>query len=201
MTRALEDDHGDVADLPAEGTRDRAEVLRRSGGDVDLARGDRPDAQLLHVRVGGVGQPALFRGGEHGDRPGLAVGDEVGALERVDRDVDRRHVRPAAVPPSDLLADVEHRGFVALALADDDATGEVDLVHRPAHGLGGQLVRAVPIAATHRPCRGDGRLLGDPDHLEREELFHRLLCRQAGVPISASHQCRKWRRPVKTIAM
>ena len=65
--------------------------------DVDLAGDDRPDAQLLEVRVRGVGQAAGLRGREDRDRPGLAVGDEVGALERVDRDVDLGD-DPRAVP-------------------------------------------------------------------------------------------------------
>ena len=80
--------------------------------------------------------------------PGLAVGDEVRALQRVDRDVDSRDVVASAPRPPDLLADVEHRSLVALALADDDRAGEVDLVHRPAHRLGRGRVGA-------RPCRRD----------------------------------------------
>ena len=66
------------------------------GPDVDLAGGDRPDAQLLHVRVRGVGQATGLRCGEDRDSSGLAVGDEVGALQRVDRDVDARDVVASA---------------------------------------------------------------------------------------------------------
>ncbi len=110
---------------------------------------DRPHAQLLHVRVGGVGQAALLGRGEDGDRARLAVGDEVRPLERVDRDVDRQHVAPSALAPADLLADVEHRRLVALPLADDDPAGELDLVHRPAHCLDGGPVGAVLLAAAH----------------------------------------------------
>ena len=95
-----------------------------------------PDAQLLHVGVGRVGQAARLGGGEDGDRPGLAVGDEVGALERIDRDVDPRDIVAIGAGPADPLADVQHRRLVAFALADDDPAGEVDLVHRPAHRLG-----------------------------------------------------------------
>ena len=136
VARPLEDDDRDVADPPAERLGDPAEVLGRRLADVDLAGRDRPDAQLLEVRVGGVGQAAGLRRREDGDRAGLAVGDEVRALERVDRDVDRRARRRAGRRPPDALADVEHRRLVALALADDDPAGELDLVHRPAHRLG-----------------------------------------------------------------
>ncbi len=75
--------------------------------------------------------------------PGLAVGDEVGALQRVHRDVDPRDVVAVRAGPPDPLADVQHRRLVALALADDDPAGEVDLVHRPAHRLGRGGVRGV----------------------------------------------------------
>jgi hypothetical protein len=131
------------------------------------------------------------------------VGDEVRALEGIDGDVDPRHlgVREVAADP---LADVEHRGFVALALADDDPAAELDLVHGPAHRLGGRGVRRVALAATHEPRRVDGRRLGDPDHLEGEQLLHRVSLSLLGHGARgrrATGQCRKWRRPVKTIAM
>ena len=180
-----------------------AERRRRSGrgsrsgelADVDLAGGARPDAQLLEVRVRSVEQAAVLGRREDRDRAGLAVGDEVRALERVDRDVDppdsagRRSTCPA-----DLLADVEHRRLVALALADDDPAGELDLVHRPAHRLDGGVVGLVLLAAAHEPRRSDRRRLGDADHLEREQLFHQAP--RARRLSGGSGAC-----PVNTIAM
>ena len=147
----------------------RREVLGRALADVDLAGHDRPDAELLEVGVGGVGQAALLGRGEDGDRVRLAVGDEVRALERVDGDVDLGDV--VVVAPADLLADVEHRRLVPLALADDDRAGELDLVHRPAHRLGRRQVGLVLLAATHEPGAGERGGLGHADHLEREQLF------------------------------
>ncbi len=82
--------------------------------------------------------------------------------------------------PADLLADVQHRRLVALALADDDPPGELDLVHRPAHRLDRGAVGLVLLAAAHEPRRSKRRRLGDADHLEREELFHQTAC-QRGV--------------------
>jgi len=143
----------------------------RALADVDLPGGDRADAQLLHVGVGRVDQPAGLGRGEDRDGPGLPVRDEVGALERVDRDVDRLHVGLGLVA-ADLLADEQHRRLVALALADDDPSGEVDLVHRPAHGFGGRGVGLVLLAASHEPCRRDCGGLGHAHHLEREQRFH-----------------------------
>ena len=185
VTRTFQDDHGDVADLATERLGDASEVLGRADPDVDLAGRDRPDAQLLEVRVGGMGQAAGLRGGEDGDRARLAVGHEVRALQRIDRDIHPRHVLAVGAGAPDALADVEHRGLIALALADHDPTREVDLVHRRAHGLGGRGVRLVLGATTHEPGGFDGGRLGDPDHLEREQLLH---------------QWRKCRRPVKTMA-
>ena len=121
-----------------------------------------------------MGQAAGLGGGEDRDRAGLAVGDEVGALERVDRDVDPRHVLAIGAGPPDPLADVQHRGLVALALADDDPAGEVDLVHGRAHRLGRRGVGCVLLAATHEPRRLDGGRLRHADHLQREELLHRI---------------------------
>ena len=117
---------------------DAAEVLGRADPDVDLAGRDRPDAQLLEVRVGGVGQAAGLRGGEDRDRAGLAVGDEVRALQRVDGDVHPRHVLAVGAGAADALADVEHRGLVPLALADDDP---------PAKSISSIVARMASVAA------------------------------------------------------
>ena len=170
----LEDDDGDVRTR-----RPSASAIRPSSrsGDTRMSTvpgRDRPDAQLVQVGVRGVDQAARLGRGEDRDGVGLPVGDEVRALERVDRDVD---VGPGVAPapcPADLLADVEHRRLVALAFADDDRAGELDLVHRPAHGLDRGLVGAVVIPATHVARGCDGRGLGDADHLEREQLFHQV---------------------------
>ena len=88
------------------------------------------------------------------------------ALERVERDVD---LRAAALRRPDLLADVEHRRFVALALADHHGAVHRQLVERGAHrfdrgGIGGFLV-----AAADQLRRGDRRGLGHPDHFEDED--------------------------------
>ena len=48
------------------------------------------------------------------------------SVDRVDGNVHR-----GAVAGSDGLADVEHRGFVLLALADDDDAVDVDLAEHP----------------------------------------------------------------------
>ena len=95
---------------------------------------------------------------------------------------------------ADPLADVEHRRLVALALADDDAAGELDLVHGLAHRLGGRGVGLVLGAPTHEPRRLDRGGLRDADHLQREQLLH------YGRPTLITDQWLKCRLPVNTIA-
>ena len=173
VARPLEDDDRDVVDAATERGRDPLEVLGGRQPDVDLARDARSDAQLLEVGIRGVDEAAFLRCREDGDCPGLAVGDEVRALERVDGDVDPlRRVWIVGLVPADLLADVQHRRLVALPLADDDPSGELDLVHRPAHRLDRRAVGLVLLAAAHEARRSKGRRLGDPNHLERKQLFH-----------------------------
>jgi hypothetical protein len=103
------------------------------------------------------------------------------------------------------LADIEHRGFIALALADDDPSRELDLIHRGAHGGRRRGVGLITRATTHEARGFDRCCLGHADHLEREQLFHSVLgCRdgaQVARQISATHQCRKCLLPVKTMAM
>jgi hypothetical protein len=119
------------------------------------------------------------------------VCDEIGPLERVDRDVDRRDAVALLAGLADALTDVEHRRLVTLALADHDPARELDLVHGRAHRRGRGGVRLVARAAAHEPGGLDGRSLGHAHHLERQQLFH----------LPTSPQCLKCLRPVKTIAM
>ena len=71
-------------------------------------------------------------------------------------------------PRADLLADIEHRRLVALALADDDGAVDVEAVERRAHGVDGGLVGGLLVAAAHQPRGGHGRRLGDAHRLQRQ---------------------------------
>ena len=64
-----------------------------------------PDGDLLHVDVGGVEEPALIGERDDGHAIGRALGDDLGAFQRIDRDI---HLLAAL---ADLLADVEHRAL------------------------------------------------------------------------------------------
>ncbi len=84
-------------------------------------------------------QPAALRRGEHGDGVGLAGRAQVRAFERIDGDVDlvelARRIAVRLLRHADFLADVQHRRFVALALADDDRAVDRDRVELLAHRL------------------------------------------------------------------
>jgi len=116
----------------------------------------------------------VLRGRQDRDGVGLAGRDEVGSLERIDRDVDRgRSVGVVrGVARADLFADVEHRRLVALSFADDDGPDHVDLVHGPTHRLGGRPVRPVAVVPAHVAGGGDRSRLGDANHFQGQQLFH-----------------------------
>jgi hypothetical protein len=59
--------------------------------------------------------------GDDGQRVGHVLGGQRRAFQRVERDIDL-----GAVAIADLLADIEHRRFVALAFADDDDALDVE---------------------------------------------------------------------------
>jgi hypothetical protein len=185
VSGSVEDDDRDVVRTPSQRCRDPLDVLLGRKPNVDVAGGDRPDAQLLEIRVRGVNKTALLGGGEHRDRVGQAESHEVRALEWIDRDVDLRGRPPVVVVVfADLLADVQHRRLVAFALADDDRARHVELVHRPAHRLGRRAIGLMPVAPAHVPRGCDRGRLRDPDHLEGEKLFQ-------GLPLSRTDRVRQ----------
>ena len=119
----------------------------RAGRDVGAA-GD-----LLHVDAGArVEHGAALGQRDHRQGVRLAARGERRSLQRVDRDVD---VRRAAV--ADLLAVVEHRRLVLLALADHDDAVHRHRVEREAHRVDGGLVGGLLVAAARpsapRPAR------------------------------------------------
>ena len=67
---------------------------------------------------------------------------------------------------ADVLAVVEHRRFVLLALADHDDAVHRDRAEHEAHRVDRGAVGGVLVAATGPAGRGDRRGLGDADHLE-----------------------------------
>ena len=161
---AVQHDAGDLADGFLQRTSDGVDVDGRRSRDVHVSHRGGPDDELVHVERGPrVEQRAALGDGDDGDGAVATAGDEGGAVDGVDGDL-----RDGLDAGADELAVVEHGRVVLLALADDDAAGEVDVHERLAHGshrgaVGGYLV------ALAEPSRGGDRGgLGDADHLEGE---------------------------------
>ena len=123
-----------------------------------------PADELVHVdgRAGEEHRPALGDG-DHGDRVRLADRREAGALERVDG-----HVHLGRLAVADLLAVVEHRRLVLLALADDDDAAHGDGVEHRAHRVDRRLVGGVLVAAADPAPAAERGRLGHADELEGE---------------------------------
>ncbi len=140
-----------------------AAMLSRDGRlDVDDVGGLGAGDQLLHVedRRRVVHRPAR-RDREHRDGVRHALGRQGRAVDRVDRDVA---LGSGAV--ADLLAVVEHRRVVLLALADDHGAVHADGRDQHPHGVDRHPVGAVLVAAAHPAAGGHGSGLGDPHELQ-----------------------------------
>ena len=174
VPRPVEDADGDVADRALLRLGDAPDVLGDRRGDVDDVGGGRAGGQLLHVEDGRrVVHRAAVGDGHDGDRVRHALGHERGAVDRVDGDVAL-----GPVPVADLLAVVEHRRFVLLALADDDDAVHAHRADEGPHGVDGRAVAAVLVAAADPAAGGHRGRLGDPDQLEGEVAVG---CRAVGA--------------------
>ena len=95
--------------------------------------------------------------------PGEHVGGELGTVDGIDGDV---HLGLETV--ADLLAEVEHRGLVLLALTDHDRAFHVDRGERGADRFDCARVRRVLVAATLQGRRRQRARFGHAQQLERE---------------------------------
>ena len=169
VARAVEDADGDVAGRALLGLRDPADVLGDRGGDVDDVGGGRTGGDLLHVEDRRRVEHRAAVGHRHDrDRVGHALGHQRRAVDRVDRDVAL-----GALPVADLLAVVEHRRVVLLALADDDDALHAHRADQRAHRVDRGAVAAVLVAAADPPARGHRGRLGDPHQLEGQVAVRR----------------------------
>ena len=123
-------------------------------------------------------ESALLGRRKHGNRVCGTGRAEIRSFERIDGDVDlvETHGFRAGdvlrVHHADFFADVEHRRFVALALADDDRPADVQRVERLAHGVDRRLIRALFVAAAHQARRSHRRRLGEADRLQADVAIH-----------------------------
>ena len=90
----------------------------------------------------------MFARGEHGDRSCASASAQVGAFQRVHRDI---HLHANAVSRrAHFLADVQHGGFIALALTDHDRAFDGQRVQAVAHGFHRRLIGCLAVAHSHR---------------------------------------------------
>ena len=113
-------------------------------------------------------QAALARRGQHGNRIRRTGRAQVGAFERIDRNVDLVPLPPVAVLllcEADLFTDVEHRRFVALAFADHDRAVDRHGIHLATHRFDRDLIGAVAVALAHGVRAGDRGLFGNAEEV------------------------------------
>ena len=100
----------------------------------------------------------------------MSLAQSVVPSKRVDRDVDLR-----ALAVADLLADEEHRGFVALALPDHHRSVDLELVQLAPHGVDRRLIRRFLVASPSQAGGSDGGAFGDAHELQGEDAFDDLV--------------------------
>ena len=101
---------------------------------------DRPDARASPCTCRVHGAAHLLGRREHGDGVGLAVGDEVRALERVDGDVDRRLVRSPPIPTRSPMYSIG---------ASSRSPSPMTIV--PANSISSMVARIASVAARSAP--------------------------------------------------
>jgi hypothetical protein len=176
VPRAVQDADGHVSGRHTLGRGHPADVLGHRHGDVDDVGSDRAGGDLVHVEDGRRvvhGAPVGDR--HHGDGVGHALGHQRGAVDGVDGDVV-----VAAGAVADLLAVVEHRGLVLLALPDDHDAAHAHGADQRAHRVDRGAVPAVLVPPAHPAAGGHRRGLGDP-----HQLHGQVAVRRGAVPPTA----------------
>ncbi len=154
-----------VGDAHALGLGNARKVLRRRKRKVDYSLGIAgADRDLVHVDIGRMQHLAAFGQRNHRQRIGQVLGADGRAFQRVQRDIDRR-----AVLGADLLADIEHRRLVALALADHHAPVDGQVVELGAHGVHCSLVGGLFIAMAAQAGGGNRGALGHARQLDGQD--------------------------------
>ena len=160
------------------GLGQRRHILGRRAVEADGARRiARPDRQLFHVDVGRVEQAPGFGDRQHRQRVGAGLGGDGGAFQRIERDVD---LGAGALLGPDLFADIEHRRFVALALADHHGAIHRQLVQRRAHRFDRRRIGRLFIAPPDQAGGGDRRRFGHAHHLEDKNAVENIGCLNHG---------------------
>ena len=121
---------------------------------------------------------------DHGERIGQPFCSDRRSLERIERDIDLR-----AIARAHLLADIQHRRFVAFAFADHHRTRDIQAVQRIPHGVDGDLIGHPFVPAAHLTRCRKRRSFGDAHHFQRQIAIHLArISHFALLPLYASPQ-------------
>ena len=146
MARPDKNDHRKIFDSAALRLGQRLEIFGRRLVEIDDALAGRSGRDLFHVGIGAMKQVAAIR---HGDAPPSALGPPVAQM--VVPSSGSSAMSTLGPPRADLLADVEHRRFVALAFADHHRAVDGKRIERLAHRVHRRLVRRFFVAAAGQP--------------------------------------------------
>ncbi len=158
----VEDADGDIGHRCFPDLGDALDVGRYRRGDVDEVGDVGPGGDLVHVEHRRrVEHGSAVRHREDRDGVGHALGHQGGAVDGVDGEIAHR---PVAV--ADLLAVVEHRGVVLLALADHHHAAHRHRIDQLAHRVDGRAVAALLVSAADPAPSRHRAGLGDADQLQ-----------------------------------
>ena len=172
MAWAVQHSDRNLPHLAAERLADVGEVGLDRRLYVDGVNCAGADGDLVHVEdVGGDVHGAAGGESDGGYCSRHALGEERGPVYGVHGDV-YFGVRAIA----DLLSDVEHGGFVLLALTDNNDAVHADAVQRMTHGVDRRLIDHLLVAEAHVAGGGHGGSLRDADEFHGDVAFDGLPC-------------------------
>ena len=125
--------------------------------------------EFVHVAVGSVKQGPAGGCCQHGNGIWKIVSAVVGALKRVNGDVDLRGAS-LTYHRAKFFANVQHGGIVPLPFADGHSSIKRHGVEGAPHGFNGSVVSSVLVALSSPGCGGDGCLV---------DGFDKVVCKVA----------------------
>jgi hypothetical protein len=170
VARAIDNKRRDTLGADAFLLGQRVNVVFGRGIEIDYAGAvARADCDLLHVDVRCVEQRAALSHRHGGDRARHVFRAQGRTFQRIDCDV---HFGTGAL--AHVFADEQHRGLVALALADHHRAVDRQLVELAPHGVDGGLIGRLFIAAPSQCRRRNRRPLRYPHEFQSQDAFQRL---------------------------
>ena len=164
MARAIEDHNTQLLYRLLETLREFDEVVGGRSVDVDGSSTTRADRNLVHIKAGpGIEHCATLGKCDDGNCAVSSHGGRRRAVDWVDGNIDERR---ATI--TDLLAVIEHRCLVLLALANDHDAVHGNTAEHETHRVDGGSVGTEFVAPTGPTRRRDRRCFGDSNQFESD---------------------------------